>query len=148
MDHVTENYLAHYGVKGMRWGRRRSGDDSSSSSSSSAEAAVATTTAVKKPRKVAGKTETEDGKDISRMSDKELRERINRINMEQQYSKLTEPSYPPVKNGMDVANDIFSTIGKVNQAIAIYNSPAGKIARGVIKKQFDNRRSNTHGIAA
>lgn len=146
MDPVTENYLAHYGVKGMRWGRRRGGDDSSSSSSSSAEPSAAVS--VKKPRKVAGKTETEDGKDISRMSDKELRERINRINMEQQYTKLTEPSYPPVKGGKAAVDDIFSTIGKVNQAIAVYNSPAGKIVRGVIKNQMNNRRANTRGIEA
>lgn len=143
-DPITENYLAHYGVKGMRWGRRRGGDDLSSESASS----PASTTTASKPRKVAGKTVTDDGKDITRMSDKELRERINRINMEQQYHKLTEPSYPPVKNGMDTVNGMFNTIGKVNQAIAIYNSPAGKIARGIVKKQFDNRRANTRGIGA
>lgn len=58
--------LAHYGIKGMKWGvRRKSGSDSSSGSRSS----------------------TSRGR-ASQMSDEELRRRINRLQLERQYSQL------------------------------------------------------------
>lgn len=54
---VWEKFVAHYGVKGMRWGVSK--EDSSSSS-----------------------------KSISEMSTKELQERVNRLNLERNYSRL------------------------------------------------------------
>lgn len=129
----------------MKWGKRRS---RTSDSDESSNAPAAPATPVKKPRKVAGKTETEDGKELSRMSDKELRERINRINMEQQYEKLTAPSYPPVKNGMDHVNATFNLVNKANQAYQLWNSPVGKLARGAVATQMNNRRANSRGIGA
>lgn len=129
----------------MKWGKRkgRSSDSDESSKAPSAPASPVT-----KPRKVAGKTEIDDGKDVSRMSDKDLRERINRINMEQQYEKLTAPSYPPVKSGMDHVNATFNLVNKANQAYQLWNSPIGKLARGVVTTQMNNRRSDSRGIGA
>lgn len=68
----AEDYLAHYGVKGMKWGRRRNktgGYDYVG-------------------RKVKGGTL--DKPDVSKMSDEELRNRIGRIKMETEYSQLTK----------------------------------------------------------
>lgn len=131
----------------MRWGKRNSRKESVEAYVNEHTTATASTTA-KKPRKVAGKTETEDGKDISRMSDKELRDRINRINMEQQYSKLTEPSYPPVKNGMDHFNTAMSLVGKANQVYGLWNSPVAKLARGAVATANNNRRADRFGLPA
>lgn len=67
-----DDYLAHYGVKGMRWGHRKNktgGYDYVG-------------------RKVKGGTL--DKPDVSKMSDEELRNRINRIKMETEYSQLTK----------------------------------------------------------
>lgn len=130
---------------GMKWGKRKR---QTSDSEESTNAPAAPAAPVRKPRKVAGKTEIDDGKDVSRMSDKDLRERINRINMEQQYEKLTAPSYPPVKNGMDHVNATFNLVNKANQAYQIWNSPVGKLARGLVTTQMNNRRANTRGIGA
>lgn len=141
-------YLAHHGIKGMKWGKRRAASSESDSSGSSSSSTTDTATSVKKPRKVTGKTEVDDGKDVTRMSDKELRERINRINMEQQYSKLTEPSYPPVKSGMDFVNQGLNLANKANQAYAIWNSPLGKLGREFVKDSRNNRRANSHGLSA
>ena len=86
----VDDFIEHYGVKGMRWGVRRtdaqlaragakkSGDDDSGS----------------KSKKVVGKTKT-SGKSASQMSDKELKRVVDRINTEQQYARLTAP--PPGK---------------------------------------------------
>lgn len=82
------------------------------------------------------------------MSDKELRERINRINMEQQYEKLTAPSYPPVKNGLDYVNSAFTIANKANQAYQLWNSPVSKLARDFVKTKQNNRRSDIMGIGS
>ena len=63
-----DDFLAHYGVKGMKWGVRRS----SSSGTSGSTNKTASRPAVKS------------------MSDDELRRRINRIQMERAYNTLTE----------------------------------------------------------
>lgn len=48
--------------------------------------------------------------DYSKMSDKELRDRINRINMERQYAQLTEND---TKAGYEAAKDVLSVVGSV-----------------------------------
>ena len=73
----VDDYLAHYGVKGMKWGRRRNktgGHDYVG-------------------RQVKGGTL--DKPDVSKLSDEELRARINRIKMETEYAQLTKRQ--PVK---------------------------------------------------
>lgn len=115
----------------MKWGkRRRSNSDSEASETPAA-----------KPRKVAGKTVTDDGKDISRMSDKQLRERINRINMEQQYSKMTsEPKAAGrISKGKDQIDNAMKYWNTANSLYNAYNSPMGKAAKELITKQLANR---------
>lgn len=58
--------LMHYGVKGMKWGVRR-----------------------KRP-KHEDYQKAHSRKHVSEMSDKELRDRNNRLQMEQQYAQLTK----------------------------------------------------------
>lgn len=67
--------LKHHGIKGMRWGRRRFQNHDGSLTP-------------------AGKQRYGDGPDdydpVGRMSDQELRQRINRIDMERRYRDLTK----------------------------------------------------------
>lgn len=70
---MDNNTLTHHGTKGMRWGVRRFQNKDGS-----------LTPAGKK--RYSENTE----KKVSEMSDEELRRRINRIQMEQQYSKLNQ----------------------------------------------------------
>lgn len=62
---TVNDVLEHYGTKGMKWGVRRS-------RRSLSRAAKAST-----------------GKSVKDLSDQELRTVVNRMNMEQQYSRLT-----------------------------------------------------------
>ena len=71
----------HYGVLGMKWGRRK-----------------ARTTSTKKSRKSSRR------EDISKLSDAELRQRINRMQMEQQYNSLSKPK---VNAGVKFAQDVL-----------------------------------------
>lgn len=110
-------YLAHYGVKGMRWGRRK-GTSSSSDSS------------VKTAKKVKPVTP-----DVKTMSDKELREKINRIQMEQQYAKLTgtKEGRSKIETGKEVYKRTIAVVNTANQIYGAYNSPVGKLIRDQIK---------------
>ena len=51
-------------------------------------------------------------KPLSELSDEELRERINRLEMEQKYKNLVASNNPKVKNGKDVVNEILTDVGK------------------------------------
>lgn len=60
-----EDFLEHYGVRGMKWGVRRS------------------------KRQLERAAKQRGGKSVKDMSDQELRDVVNRMNMEQQYARLS-----------------------------------------------------------
>lgn len=76
---MTQNELAHYGILGMKWGVRRT------------ETQLARARGKKAPDEDASDDykKAHSKKSVKSMSDKELRDRLNRLNMEQQYNKLT-----------------------------------------------------------
>lgn len=82
-----DHTLAHYGIPGMKWGKRRAKSSSSSSSKN------APTPFKKDPNRdpppAKGVTDLRP-KHVKRISDKELRERLNRMQMEKQYKELIE----------------------------------------------------------
>lgn len=82
-------YLKHYGILGMKWGVRRSEAqlarargqiDSASSIVKEAKNIENTTGNIRSAAKSVN---------LKNMSDAELREKVNRLNMEQQYNTLT-----------------------------------------------------------
>lgn len=97
------NELTHYGVLGMKWGRRKgtttstsSGGRRTSSKSSETKGGDNQGVTVKKrvaeaPKQKKEKRQDKIDNDLNKMSDKQLRERINRIQMEQQYTRMMTP---------------------------------------------------------
>lgn len=65
---IDKEFLEHYGVKGMKWGVRRNRSSS--------------------PKRSGG----DPKKGIKSLSDAELQRRVNRLNLEKQYSSLTSKS--------------------------------------------------------
>lgn len=119
------NDMYHYGVLGMKWGIRRARKNTASSNSS---------------RKSQVEENVNDDykrahskKSVKQMSDKELREKLNRLQMEQQYSKL---SGNDVSKGQDYVNKLIkagTTVATVTStALTIYNN-ANKI-KEIIEK--------------
>lgn len=112
---MDNSVLAHYGILGMKWGVRRS------------EAQLARARGAKS--KNSSEEESEDykkahsPKSVKSMSDAELRNRLNRLQMEQQYTRLNPGT---VSKGREAANKILkagTTIATVTTtALTIYNN--------------------------
>ena len=103
---IPEDELAHYGVLGMRWGKRKNSDKSSSSSSD------------KKTESSSKKDEAPKKPDVKKMSDDELRSAINRLKMEREFAQLTAPE---VSQGRKIVGEILREVGK-QQAKNFINS--------------------------
>lgn len=91
--------LYHHGIKGMKWGVRRSRAQLGYSSSPRKTK--------KQAQKVSSKQQRKEA--IKKMSDAELRSRINRIQMEKQYMQLTEPQLSP---GKKFVKDVLTNAAK------------------------------------
>lgn len=142
---IKNNILGHSGIKGMKWGIRRYQNEDGSlteegkkrygnpetyravakEASSLEEATKGASSAVSTAASIIN---TQRGskairKDYSNLSDKELQERINRLNLERAYGDLSgDTKY--VKTGKEKAREILQTAGATlaiaSTAIAIY----------------------------
>ena len=78
---TDEEFLQHYGVKGMKWGVRRS--------QAQLDRAAGRRTARKTAR---ANKKRSSAPPASSMDDNQLRQRINRMKMEKEYNELTSKS--------------------------------------------------------
>lgn len=99
---MRDDELMHYGRRGMKWGQNIFGKKKSSSTGKKKKKiGEQTVNAVTKKKKSSSpssnsssssstktKTEAPKQKSVKEMSDNELREKINRIRLEQEYAKL------------------------------------------------------------
>jgi len=125
------NYLCHYGVLGMRWGRRSGPTNFPvhskkplsqqqlgaakgvlTNTSSGSDAAKRLTNSIEKM--------TTKKTDLSKMTDDDLKKRVSRMNLEQQYRNLSSVDK---SKGAEKVRDILDTVGAVvtigSSAVAI-----------------------------
>lgn len=123
---LYNNELIHYGVRGMRWGRRKS-DNSTGSSSDKANQPIVSKPAKPKPPKsyeAAAKT----------MTNEELRKAIDRMTLEKNYARLAEEMRGPVqKDAKSVVINVLSKTG----------SDVGKQVANQVKQQLLNQAVNS-----
>ena len=147
---IKNNVLGHSGIKGQRWGIRRYQNEDGSlteegkkrygdpetyravakETSSLEEATKGASSAVSTAASIIN---TQRGskairKDYSNLSDKELQEKINRLNLERAYGDLSgDTKY--VKTGKEKAREILQTTGAVlaiaATAVGIYSQLHG-----------------------
>lgn len=113
MAEIAEDFLAHYGVPGMKWGRRKG------SSRTAGDAKAVAPLRKKKP---------------SQMTNDELRKLNERMQLEQNYKKLN-PNVA-VRGKKYVA----ATIGTIGLGVTLYSqlhSPAAQAAAKVAKEAMN-----------
>ncbi len=128
-----ENKLQHHGIQGMRWGIRRYQNKDG----------TLTQAGKKRHENRSDNVESHEDfmkahtkKDVRLMSDKELRERLNRIQMEKQYKDLSPSTVGQGKKYLDKVIKAGTTVATVTTtALTIYNNweKIGKIVDKVKK---------------
>lgn len=123
LTHGEEFVLEHFGVKGMHWGVRRSrAERRAANASEDAKRAAANKAVVK-----------EHG--VSALDNKELQHLVDRMNLEQRYSKLKgDPvSVKATKKGGKFVGDIIGNVVKT-QATKVANDQAAKQVAKLLAK--------------
>lgn len=134
MYEESSNYLKHYGVLGMRWGRRGFGAQAALSNRSkrtplstkqlggvkgALNSVDSFTSGGKRLTNIAEKM-TNKKTDLSKMSDEDLRKQVARMNLEQSYRSLSSVDK---SRGAETVRNILETVGAVvtvgSSAIAI-----------------------------
>lgn len=116
---MVDNTLTHYGILGMKWGVRRTEAQLARARGSKKEVVEPHEDYKKAHAKVNVKT----------MSDKELRERLNRLDMEKRYKQLDGSDTSKGKAFIDKVIKAGTTIATISgTAITIYNN-ADKIKK-------------------
>lgn len=105
---MIDDFLKHYGVLGMRWGKRKSRNISSDFSRA---------TSLKK-------------KHISELSDDELTTLTKRLNLEKNYKQLN-PS--KIKKGAKAVDGVLTTLGKITAGAAAITG-AVKLGSSILNK--------------
>ncbi len=117
---MTENYLAHYGVKGMRWGMRK---DRSSNSSTKLTAKLVPSSDFVESRSIMKKP-------TASLSNEEIKKVTARLGLEQNMSKLRPNA---LVRGEAAAKRALAVAGTVGGLYAVTQSPLGqKIKSGII----------------
>lgn len=126
---LVQEFLKHFGRKGMKWGQRifsRGSDGGSESSTSTSPTHQLSDS--EQARAVAAKIKKEG---LSSVSNQEMQVLVNRMNLQRQYAQLTaQPS--KIERGREFVNRQLKTGKTINEAIAFANSPAGKLIFSVM----------------
>ena len=140
MYYESNNYLQHFGVKGMKWGVRRYQNKDGTLTPNGKKRYRSLTINQNEPEIHNDYARRHSKKSISQMSDAELKDRINRMQMEQQYSQLNNYS----KRGKIQVDKIVkagTTIATLSgTAITIYNNI------DKIKKIVDGLKGSSNAI--
>lgn len=141
MYFAVNGELYHYGIKGMKWGVRRTPEQLGHKTSTS-EKKTNIVSLIKK--KKASKTSSSDSqtakrKSTSEMSDEELRNTLNRLRMEKEYLELTSK-----KASTNKASLLSSTNKVMKDVSGILVSSATAVASvNRIQKQIDELMKET-----
>lgn len=141
MDVTYEDYIAHYGVKGMKWGRRKS--DSSGGGSKSSQKGEKRPTTSPDAKKAKGLQKSVDNKGVGHLSNKELQDVITRMELQQKYDKLSKKG-SRVESGKNFIADILTDAAKNVATAYVEDLMKGGARAGAnrAKKSYSARRTD------
>lgn len=152
-----DDELQHHGIKGMKWGVRRTpaqlgyktssgtGKKKSSKSSGSSDSSLkkvgkkvsnlySKSKTSRQAKKAAKETaeQSKKKKSISEMSDDELRAQIDRLNLERQYKQLVAANNPNKGRGKQFVSNVLERSGEqlATQVVNHYGAKALNMAIG------------------
>ena len=127
-----DSYIAHHGIIGMKWGvRRYQNKDGTLTNAGKARYSTDSDAGSPAPNSGVGKKTDTSSKSVSEMSDEELRTRLNRINMEDQYNAAMAKRNPQKNQRVNkLVNDL------AEQAVRNF---AQKGIEKLVKKVFDDK---------
>lgn len=120
---MADYELYHWGVKGMKWGVRRYQNKDGSLTPAGRKRYAEPHEDYKRAH---------DKKSVKQMSDKELRERNNRLQMERQYAQFTRKK----SRGKAIIDGLIATAGTITAAQTAYKVYA-KLGNGALDKIGD-----------
>lgn len=129
---MDENSLTHYGVLGMKWGRRKQKSSGSSNRTSRREEKKVVKEA--KKRGIVSSVKKTKKVKIKDLSDSELQSKIRRLQMEKQYRDLKRDE---VSKGRKMAGQILSNVGVKLGTEVLYNA-SGILINKATKKNLVN----------
>lgn len=123
MDETLDEVLEHFGIKGMKWGVRKSRKQRQEEAAS-ADSKVATKHL--KTAKTSG---------MSSLSNAELQVLVKRLQLEQQYSNLTAEKKDSIFKKMQNGNNaVKTTINTANTMSALYKMSQTDLGRAVFNE--------------
>ena len=130
-----DNHLEHHGIIGMKWGvRRYQNKDGTLTNAGKMRYSTDGDAGSPAPNSVTGKKTDTSSKSVSEMSDEELRTRLNRINMEDQYNAAMAKRNPQKNQRVNkLVNDL------AEQAVRNF---AQKGIEKLVKKVFDDKETD------
>ena len=127
---MEKNELVHHGIKGMKWGVRRTEAQLARARGNTKSDEKTSSTSTKK-------AEPTKRKKMSEMSDEELRRVVNRLQLEQQYRNLNPEK---VSTGKKFANKVVKDI-----VIPVATEVAKNEFRKVLTASLDGQAKKKRG---
>lgn len=144
----VDAFLAHHGIKGMRWGHRKG---ASSSDSGSTRVGGARRVVIKSPDATRARETAEtirQHKTTDAVSNEDLQHLVRRLNLEKQFSQLSEESASAGKKALDDALSIGGNAAKntaqnlatkgLTKGIEVGAPIAGRAGKKLVKKAAGN----------
>lgn len=133
---TDKEFLAHHGILGMKWGVRRTPEQLGHRTKGSKKGtSQKTETKEERHARLLKTTKASElYKHKHELTNSELKERIERINMERQLKSLSNKEK---QDGLKMAKRALDYGKTASEFYNLYNSPMGKAAKKALKKTME-----------